>query len=79
MTDHQQFFFLVLFVNTEFFEKNDFFGLPYEDVKFFKQGELPMLDINGKMMIDAMTNGIQMYHPTGVYIVAGKKFLKYKR
>lgn len=36
----------------KFFEKNDFFGLPYEDVKFFKQGELPMLDTEGKLMID---------------------------
>jgi len=36
----------------KFFEKNDFFGLPYEDVKFFKQGELPMIDTNGKLMID---------------------------
>lgn len=36
----------------KFFEKNDFFGLPYEDVKFFKQGELPMLDTDGNLMID---------------------------
>lgn len=36
----------------QFFEKNDFFGLPYEDVKFFEQGELPMLDTNGKLMLD---------------------------
>lgn len=36
----------------KFFEKNDFFGLPYEDVKFFKQGELPMLDMEGKLMLD---------------------------
>ena len=36
----------------KFFEKNDFFGLPYEDVKFFKQGELPMIDTNGKLMLD---------------------------
>ena len=36
----------------KFFEKNDFFGLPYEDVKFFKQGELPMLDTNGKLIWD---------------------------
>ena len=36
----------------KFFEKNDFFGLPYEDIKFFKQGELPMLDIDGKLMLD---------------------------
>lgn len=36
----------------KFFEKNDFFGLPYEDVKFFKQGELPMVNINGKLLLD---------------------------
>ena len=36
----------------KFFEKNDFFGLPYEDVKFFKQGELPMLTTDGKLMLD---------------------------
>ena len=36
----------------KFFEKNDFFGLPYEDVKFFEQGELPMIDTNGKLMLD---------------------------
>jgi len=36
----------------KFFEQNDFFGLPYEDVKFFKQGELPMLTTEGKLMLD---------------------------
>ncbi len=36
----------------KFFEKNDFFGLPYEDVKFFKQGELPMIGIDGKLLLD---------------------------
>ena len=36
----------------EFFEQNDFFTLPYEDVKFFKQRELPMIDTQGKLMID---------------------------
>ncbi len=36
----------------KFFEKHDFFGLPYEDVKFFKQGELPMLTTEGKLMLD---------------------------
>lgn len=36
----------------KFFEEHDFFGLPYEDVKFFKQGELPMLDMEGKLMLD---------------------------
>lgn len=36
----------------KFFEKNDFFSLPYEDIKFFKQGELPMIDTGGKLMLD---------------------------
>ena len=36
----------------KFFEKNDFFGLPYEDIKFFKQGELPMISTDGKLMLD---------------------------
>ena len=36
----------------KFFEKNDFFGLPYEDIKFFKQGELPLLSTDGKLMLD---------------------------
>jgi len=36
----------------KFFEQKDFFGLPYEDVKFFNQGELPMLTTEGKLMID---------------------------
>ena len=38
----------------KFFEKHDFFGLPQEDVKFFKQGELPMVDTNGKLMLDVV-------------------------
>ena len=36
----------------KFFEKHDFFGLPYEDVKFFKQGELPMVNTDGKLFLD---------------------------
>jgi len=36
----------------KFFGEHDFFGLPYEDVKFFKQGELPMLNTSGKLMLD---------------------------
>ena len=36
----------------KFFTKYDFFGLPYEDVKFFKQSELPMIDTKGKLMLD---------------------------
>ena len=28
----------------KFFEENDYFNYPKEAVKFFKQGELPMMD-----------------------------------
>ena len=36
----------------EFFEKNNFFNYPKEDIKFFIQGELPMLDKNGKILLE---------------------------
>ena len=35
----------------EFFEKNDFFGYPEGYINFFIQGELPMLDKNGKILL----------------------------
>ncbi|MCL2382769.1 MAG: UTP--glucose-1-phosphate uridylyltransferase [Oscillospiraceae bacterium] len=36
----------------EFFKANDYFGYPKEDVRFFMQGELPMVDIKGKILLD---------------------------
>lgn len=36
----------------EFFEQHNYFGYPKSAVKFFKQGKLPMLDINGKILLD---------------------------
>lgn len=36
----------------EFFEKNNYFGYPKTAVHFFKQGKLPMLDTNGKILLD---------------------------
>ena len=36
---------------TSFFEKNDYFGYPKSCVTFFKQGELPMLSTDGKVLI----------------------------
>ncbi len=36
----------------EFFEKNNYFGYPKEKIKFFIQGELPMLDEEGKILLD---------------------------
>ena len=36
----------------EFFEKNDYFGLDKEKIKFFKQDKLPVLTPEGKMVIE---------------------------
>jgi len=35
----------------EFFEKNNYFGYSKEHIKFFNQGELPLLDRQGKLII----------------------------
>ncbi len=34
-----------------FFEKNNYFGYPKDKVKFFEQGELPMIDTKGKVLL----------------------------
>ena len=35
-----------------FFEAHNYFGYPKEKVKFFKQDELPMIDMNGNILLD---------------------------
>lgn len=35
----------------EFFEKNNYFNYPQEAVKFFIQGEIPMIDATGKVIL----------------------------
>lgn len=36
----------------EFLEKHNYFGYDKNNVMFFEQGELPLVDINGKILID---------------------------
>ncbi len=36
----------------QFFEKNNYFNYPKEAIKFFVQGELPMVDTAGKILIN---------------------------
>ena len=36
----------------EFFEKNNYFNYPKEAIKFFMQGELPMVDTKGKILLN---------------------------
>lgn len=36
----------------KFFEENNYFGYPKDAIKFFKQGELPMISLNGKILLD---------------------------
>ena len=35
----------------KFFEMNNFFGYPKEKIHFFKQDKLPLIDINGKLIL----------------------------
>ena len=46
-----------------FFEKYNYFGYPKSAVSFFKQGKLPMLDTNGKILLDE--NGMIMQAADG--------------
>lgn len=36
----------------KFFEENNYFGYPKDKIKFFIQGELPMLGLDGKVLLD---------------------------
>lgn len=36
----------------DFFKSHEFFGYPENSIRFFIQGELPMIDTNGKILLD---------------------------
>ena len=36
----------------KFFEENNYFGYPKEAIKFFTQGQLPMVGLDGKILLD---------------------------
>ena len=36
----------------EFFKENNYFGYPKDSIKFFEQGNLPLLDENGKLIVN---------------------------
>ena len=36
----------------EFFEKNNYFGYPKDAIKFFIQGQLPMIGLDGKILLE---------------------------
>ncbi len=40
----------------KFFEENNYFGLNKDDVSFFTQGILPVIDFNGKLLMDSKSN-----------------------
>ncbi len=37
---------------TNFFERHNYFGMGEENIKFFIQNELPMVDVKGKILVD---------------------------
>ena len=39
------------FVTKSFFEENKFFGYPSNSIKFFVQNRLPIIDIDGKVLL----------------------------
>lgn len=40
----------------QFFEEHNFFGYPRENIKFFNQGNLPLLSEDGKLLVDENYN-----------------------
>ena len=51
MTSHENYASTV-----NFFEEKDFFGYPKKNIRFFKQGKLPLLNEQGKLILDKNYN-----------------------
>ncbi len=41
---------------TEFFESNNYFNYPKEKIKFFTQGEMPITDLNGNLLLESKSS-----------------------
>ncbi len=57
----------------EFFERNNYFNYPKENIYFFEQGELPVLDEQGKLLINKDGNLNQASDGHGGIFVAMRK------
>lgn len=40
----------------DFMKENNWFGYDAKNIKYFKQGELPLIDVNGKLLVDENYN-----------------------
>ena len=56
-----------------FFEENRYFGLNPDNVSFFIQGELPMIDLQGKLLMDSKSHIVKSPNGHGGTLLALKE------
>ena len=60
-------------VTQSFFEENRFFGLNTDNVSFFTQGELPVIDLQGKLLMDSESSIVTSPNGHGGTLLALKE------
>ena len=40
----------------QYFEKENYFNIPKDQIIIFQQGKLPCLDLNGKILLESKSN-----------------------